>query len=135
MPLTIQEFKHKLTLRVLFGKIAGRNGEFNHRPIYQELCSNAFYAINEILRECELNKEAWAIRRGRRLFIIHAATRRIICEVGVSAEPSTQFFLITLRGEVPDAETMEGLIQATANRGVRRNSIKFIRKEQYEQHH
>ena len=132
MPLTIQEFKHKLTLRVLFGKIAGRNGEFKRRPIYPELCSSAFYAANEILREYGLGKEAWAIKRGRRIFIIHSVTKRIICEVGVSAEPSAQFFLITLRGEVPNTETMEGLIQATANRGTRRNSIKFIRKEQHE---
>ena len=132
MPLTIQEFKHKLTLRVLFGKIAGRNGEFNHRPIYPELYSNAFYAINEILREHGFGQEAWAIRRGRRLFIIHATTKRIICEVGVSAEPSTQFFLITLRGEVPNDVFMGDLIKATANRGVRRNSIKFIRKEHNE---
>lgn len=129
MPLTIQEFKHKLMLRVLLGKIAGRNGEITHRPTYAELHSNTFYAVNELMRENGL-KDAWTIRRGRRLYLLHGPTKRIICEIGITSEPAAQFDIITLRGVVPATETLEGLIQATADRGVRRNALKFIRKEQ-----
>lgn len=125
MTLTVQEFEQKLTLRVLLGKIY-RSGR---KPDYQTLFSSAFYTLNEILRDEGLGATAWAIRRGKRLYILHAETRRIICEVGVLENPPG-FRLVTLRGMVHPTETLQGLIQATAARGVRRKNVNVQRKEQ-----
>lgn len=126
MSLTIKEFEQILTQRVLLDKVA-RNSD---RPYYRVLYSNAFYAVNEIMRDYGLNDFAWAIRRGSRLYLLHPQTKRIICEIGVIAEPAAEFRVVTLKGLVPATETLESLIQAAANRGIRRNAFKFKRKEQ-----
>ena len=128
MTLSVQEFNQKLTLRVLLGKIARGNSH----PSYAELYSNAFYAINEILREEGLGDSAWAIRRGRRLYLLHKDTKRIICEVGIICEPYVEFCLITLRGIIPATETLQGLIQATSIRGVRRYALTYKERNKNE---
>lgn len=129
MDLTVEQLTHKLTLRVL-GKLA-RNGA---HPVYELLYSNAYYSLGEILREEGLNKTVWAIRRGKRLYLLHPATRRIICELGIIAEPVAEFKFITLRGIIPATETVASLVEATAKRGLRHNPNN-TRKEGYEQHH
>lgn len=126
MVLTVKEFEQILTQRVLLDKIP-RN---DSRPYYRTLYANAFYATNEILRDYGLSDLAWAIRRGNRLYLLHPQAKRIICEVGVIAEPNAEFRIVTLKGLVPATETLESLIQAAANRGIRRNAFKFKRKEQ-----
>ena len=126
MSLTINEFEQILTQRVLLDKIARGSS----RPVYRMLYSNAFYATNEILRDYGLGELAWAIRRRDRLYLLHPHNKRIICEIGVIADPYAEFRIVTLKGLVPATETLESLIQAAANRGSRRNAFKFKRKEQ-----
>ena len=124
--LTVNQFEQILAARVLLGKMSRQN--YTH-PSYELLFSNVFYTLNEILRDYGFGKTAWAIRRGRRLYLLHPQTRRIICEIGVIAEPAAEFRVVTLRGLVPATETLESLIQATADRGARRSTYKLERKE------
>ncbi len=131
MTLTVQQFEQILTQRVLLDKIP-RNSS---RPYYRLVYSNAFYTANEILRDYGLNESAWAIRRGERLYLVYPPTRRIICEIGVIADPAVEFRVITLKGFVSATETLESLIQATANRGMRQNAFKFRERNKDEQHH
>ena len=82
---TIPEFEAAVTMRVLLDRLVDPQRRSMARTLflYGEALSQTCYAINDLLTEYGINRELWCRVRGRRAYIFHEPTGRIVAEVGV----------------------------------------------------
>ena len=118
--ISLEQFRNKILLRLLINKLGCRNEVY-----YEEAVSNLMYATNEILKELHI-RNVWARRRGKRIYLFHELSRRIICEVGLDCEihdhkaNKINVILVNLKGILPDNFTLTKIIDDTAKLGVRK---------------
>jgi hypothetical protein len=103
------------------------------------------FAGNDILKEIGINREAWIRVRGRRAYMFHEPTRRILAELGVVSDAAERglrkrprYVLLGKRG-VMKSPTVGDLVVETAklgasgfNRRGKRIAIKPIERRNYE---
>lgn len=121
----ITEFEAMVTGRVLCGRLIDRRtGSLRDRFTYQELLTQGIYAANDILKEIGINHDAWIRIRGRRAYMFHEQTNRIMAEFGVVSDAAERglrkrprFILLGKRG-VMKSPTVGDLVVETAKLGA-----------------
>lgn len=109
--LTIEQFKHKILLRILSLKFLKEENKFN----YQKLLKRLVYSANEILKEQKLDN-LWFRFRGERIFLFYIPTNRIVFEVIIDGNlengrisiPDINF--INLKGTLKNSLTLNEII-------------------------
>jgi len=82
---TIHEFEAMATMRTLLDRFVDPTSRFVRRArfAYDECLVQSVYACNDILRDLGINRELWVRIRGKRAYMFHEPTRRIVAEVGI----------------------------------------------------
>lgn len=146
--LSIPEFEAMITQRVLCDRLIDRRtGALRELFTYDELLAQGVFAANDILKEIGINREAWIRVRGRRAYMFHERTNRIMAELGVVSDAAERglrkrprFVLLGKKGVIK-SPTVGDLVVETAKLGAsgfnRRGKriANFKRGEQNERNH
>ena len=116
--LTIEQFKHKILLRILWLRFLKEENKFN----YQKLLKRLVYSANEILKEQKLDN-LWFRFRGERIFLFYIPTNRIVFEVIIDGNledgrisiPDINF--IDLKGTLKKSLTLNEIIADMEKKG------------------
>ena len=103
------QLKRMLLLRIAFG----RRAYADHTRL-----ANAAREFNALAAELNI-PAVYARRRGRRVFLIHQETQRIVCELGVGKHLELDF--VTPRGIVSEATSFALLVNRAAS--MRRRKV------------
>ena len=146
--LSTPEFEAMITQRVLSSRLIDRQtGSCRSTFTYGELLAQGIYAANDILKEIGINREAWVRVRGRRAYMFHEHTNRIMAELGIVSDAAERgmrkrprYVLLGKRGMIK-SPTVGDLVVETAKLGAsgfnRRGKriANFKRGEQNERNH
>jgi hypothetical protein len=122
---TLGEFSAMATTRVLCERMIDRRaGSLRELFTYEELLTQGVYAANDILKDIGANRECWVRVRGRRAYLFHESTNRIMAEFGVVSEAAErgmrrrpQYLLLGKRGAM-NSPTVGDLIVTIAKLGA-----------------
>ncbi len=123
--ITIAEFESMITGRVLCDRLVERQTRAPRATFtYEELLTQGVFAANDVLKEIGINREAWIRVRGRRAYMFHEQTNRIMAELGVVSDAAggglrkrPRFVLLGKRG-VMKSPTVGDLVVETAKLGA-----------------
>ena len=119
--LTTEEFRHKILLRIFFGRMAKLQNKFDTWQLQKQVA----YISNQILRE-ENIEDVWVRRCNQRTFFVYKPFNRIICQISIDGEKDGKFIsnpnivLSNLKGPIKDSLTINELIENTKALGKRK---------------
>ncbi len=92
--ITITEFELMITGRVLCDRLVDRpSGSLRDSFTLEELLTQGVFAANDILKETGANQDVWIRLRGKRAFMFHERSRRIVAEMSVVSDVAGQDML------------------------------------------
>lgn len=101
--LTIPEFEAIVASRALCDRLIDRRtGNFLKDFSYNKGLVAATFAANSVFKDLGVDKEIWCWMRGKRAFIFHVKSNRILAQLGVDMEASSQYGFKSLRVFVMD---------------------------------
>ena len=89
---TIKEFEASVTMRVLLDRLIDVQHVRKERYPYEEAMSQTVYAANDLLKEIGINRELWVRVRGRRIYMFHEQSHRIVAEVCVITDDAGESY-------------------------------------------
>lgn len=86
--ITLEEFEAAVTMRVLLDRMVEPHMRSASRILYtyDDALTQSVFAANDILIQLGINRELWTRVRGKRAYIFHEPTRRIVAELGIDTE-------------------------------------------------
>ena len=126
--LTIPEFEAIVASRALCNRLIDRRtGEYCKDFSYNRGLVAATFAANSVFKDLGVDKEIWCWIRGKRTYIFHAKTNRLLAQLGVDTEEATPFTRKRLRVVVLDRrgfikqKSINGLVEyaSSIKRGYR----------------
>jgi len=97
---TIREFEAIVTQRVLLDRLVDKQRVLRTRYSFDEARTAVYFTCNDFLKEIGASRDLWVRSRGRRLYMFHEPTNRIVAEVGVITDEAEHGMRRRLRVEL-----------------------------------
>lgn len=89
---TLKEFEASVTTRLLLDRLVDVQHVRKERYPYEVAASQAVYAANDLLKDIGINHELWVRIRGKRLYMFHEQSHRIVAEVCVITDDAGESY-------------------------------------------
>ena len=114
--LTIPEFEAIVASRALCERLIDkRTGNFCKDYSYNRALVAATFAANSVFKDMGVDKDIWCWMRGKRTYIFHVKTNRLLAQLGIDTEEATPYTRKRLRVVVMDRK---GFIRQKSIKGL-----------------